>query len=190
MSIKKLTKLDLFIITILVFLIASSVWLIVSDVDERSATLEGPPYRASLTNEESIEIIYTHLQAFDFELIEGIERYQVVVAPGGDPEYAMFDYYAEIILVNAASEMEIAFLTTIRSVGSESGQIGLINDRRWIGYRIERAFQESHGINVDKIFFTFARAAWSEEEKEEHMEVIIQDLENQIQDFIDQLRNE
>jgi len=194
MFIKKLTKLNLFIVTILVFLITSSVWLIVSAVNESRATRHQhipAPYHVYLTNEESIEKIYNYLQEFGLVLVDTDERFKVTVAPQvGDGSDGTVEHSVEIVLINTDKGINIAFVTSVWVAGSDHMLSGQIGRRDWLSFHIENAFQEEHGVEVDRIFFTLGRTAWSEEEREEHMEVIIQDLENQIQDFIDQLRNE
>jgi len=190
MLIKKLTKLNLFIATALVFLVGSLVWIVLSAVNSGSSADNErtfPTHPASLTNEESIEKIYTRLQGFGFVLVERDERLKVEVAlqSGGDEEL-VFELDAEILLVSEQG-INVAFVSNVWLWASDYMLSDMIRRRSGFSAHLENAFQEEHGVEVDRIFFTLGRTAWSEEEREEHMEVIIQDLEQQIQDFIEQL---
>jgi len=150
-----------------------------------------PLYHAYLSNEESIEKIYIQLQGrgFNFQIIQPDERPSVIVAPRRDSEETVLELTAEIVFVDDQG-INVAFVSSMLLAGSDYVLNELINLRSGHSFHLERAFQEEHDIQVDKIFFTLGRTAQNEEEREEHMEIIIRDLEQQIQEFIDQLQNE
>ena len=182
---------------IIIFLAVVSIYLLVLVLlpTNRGETtrndLKFPPYGAYLTNEESIEKIYIQLQdrGFNFQITQLDERPSVIVAPRRDSEETVLELTAEIVFVDDQG-INIAFVSSMLLAGSDYVLNELINLRSWHSFHLERAFQEEHDIEVDKIFFTLGRIAQSEEEREEHMEIIIRDLEQQIQEFINELRSE
>jgi len=154
-------------------------------------SLTSNPYHAYLMNEEIIEKIHNSLQYFDFEVCSSENEIcpQVTVAPGPGSEGIAVVYTSKIILANEQG-VNIALVTSMWVDGTGYIRFGATSDRGMASHHIRARFQEEHGIDVETVFFALGRNASNEEEREEHMEIIIRDLEQQIQEFIDQLQNE
>jgi len=142
-------------------------------------------YPVYIDNQEVVNTIKKSLEeaGFYFNLIENQNDYKITV-PFGD---IFFGYDAEIvyitteiILVDKEKEIFISFVGREISIFYE--------ERAWVERPIKIQFEREHNLNVIGVFFNSSRIVQSEEDIILTMKEIEQDLEQQIQNFIRQLK--
>ena len=179
-------------IVILVFILGLR-WFVQSVVNHLppAVSLVDSRHHAYLVNDEVIERIHDSLKHFDFELCRPEEREcpQITVDPGPLSQGIAVIYDAEVFLVSA-EDVKVVLVTNMWLDGTGYIRFNNSNDRGSVNYHIISAFRQQYGIEVDKVFFTMGRDASNEAERNEQLEIISQDIEQQIQDFIDELQDE
>jgi len=169
---KNWTILQLLIITIAIIAIFTTIIVIPNHNNEVLR------YRIYIPEEDIIRLIQIELEGagFNFIVLENKDRLKATVtvdSTGGRVT-------AEIILINQESDQSIAFV--------DRGWYVFDDTMEHITNLLKRDFQQEYNVNVEFVFFSKQRFAETLEERDIYIEIIEQDLEWQIQEFIEQLQ--
>jgi len=135
---------------------------------------EAPMYVVHLTEQEALGIIKSQLEAAGLNFDEPSQPYHVQINWTD----------AEIVLANEEKDLKIALVNRWWEwLDSEAERLEFVEYAR-------EQFSEDFGIYVDAFFFNSADELWSYDGSEELRAEFEEDLTRQVQDFIQQLRDE
>ena len=181
-------------IAIIIFIILLSLFRAFNTIDIPPPKVDEsvPEFnRIYLSHVQTIEIIKNELKSegIAFQYIESETKLFVTILPSGNPDYAFFEYRAEL-LFELNEGRNIALVITPQKFGRGGSKEAELLGRTWLTDSIQREFFEQHEVVVDFVIYTLAPAAWTEDEYEEWTKIVYQDLENQVQNLIEQMQFE
>ena len=135
----------------------------------------------SITEEEVIDILLESLEPFGFKTCEQFCP-EIVVSLGPLQEGIAVDYTARLVLTNEHG-ITIAFNNQMWS--KRYGYIRFVStsDRAWAEREIKSTFQNQYGLHIDKVFFVTGSYANNIADYSRRLEMIVNGLHNQINDF-------
>ena len=137
-----------------------------------------PLYIAYLTEQEAADIIRRYLEEAGLNLVEPLERYRINVS-------WIAGHRPTLILVDEEHNLNIVLNS------NRSRRHDLETNRVQTTERVIEQFEEDFDISVNAVFFSSHDEIYSrniEQQTEQFRREFIEDLENQIQAFIEQLR--